>query len=145
MNDSRVGKKGVKLTNENSSIKAPINNAAAFDKAANEIYSKYEEFKQRTWDLGLKFKSFLLDTMLVENKTEISKSLENEIINKLISLSLEINEDDTRPQGEGSSSICMLLMKCMLHQRDIINGLAYKIDKLEKEKNVANKNAEAKE
>jgi hypothetical protein len=130
----RRPKKGVKLNNKNSSIPSPKSNGRAmFESRADEAFSKYEEYKQRTWDLSTKFKSFVGDRVLLENKSVITKGLENEVLDKLVALASEMNANEYQPEGIGSVALNMLLMKCMLLQRDIINTLSYKIEKIEKQ------------
>lgn len=129
-----IGKKGVKLNNKQSSIPQPKpNRSEAFEKEANEVFSKFEEFKRRTWDLSAKFKAFVEDKVLPENKSIITKELEGEVLNNLVSLANQMNADEHQPEGIGGVALSMLLMKCVFIQRDTINTLAYKVDKLEKQ------------
>lgn len=125
-------KKGLKITNENSTVPTPkTNQSALFEEKAKEVYSKYEEYKHRTWELSTKFKSMIEDRVLPENKSIISKDIENETLNKLITLASEMNEDDNQAEGIGSTALSMLVMKMLLIQRDTINRLMFKIEKLE--------------
>lgn len=126
--------RGVKLNNKNSSIPPPVTNqAAAFSEKATMVFNKFEEFKKRTWELSSKFKAFVEDKILPENKSSITKDLEMEVLNNLVSLANEMNADEHQPEGIGGVALCMLLMKCILIQRDTVNLLYYKIDKLEKQ------------
>lgn len=128
-----IRKKGLKIDNQNSSVPPPKpNTAAIFDEKAKEVYQKYEEYKQRTWDLSIKFKSMIEDKMLTDNRSVLSRGIESETLNKLVALASEMNEDDNQPEGIGSTALAMLLMKMMLIQRDTINSLLFKVDKLEK-------------
>lgn len=125
--------KGLKINNNNSSVAAvKANNAIALDDMAKEIKDKHDSYKQRTWDLTTKFKALVDDRFLPENKSPLTKDLEKEVMDGLILLSSEMNADDTQPEGLGSSAINFMLMKMILLQRDKINILEYKLEKLYK-------------
>lgn len=126
-------KTGLKIDNTASSVPRPkVPDAQVFDAKATAAFEKIQGYKQRMWDLSAKFKSFVEDKILPVNKTSISKDLENEVLQQLIVAASEMNEDETQPESLGATALCMLLMKMTLLQRDIINDLAYKVDKLEK-------------
>lgn len=105
---------------------------ANFENQADAKYSKIEDYKKEIWDLSIKYKSFVESKILPGNRGPIAVNLEKEVLDKLVQLALDMNEDDTQQQGVGSTAICMLLMKCMLLQRDTINTLMFKTDQLEK-------------
>lgn len=130
--DPKRPKKGIKLDNSKSSIQPKPNQAAIFDEKAKEAFSKYEDYKQRTWDLSTKFKAMIEDKILPENKSILSKDIEAEVINKLVALASDMNEDENQPESIGSTALSMLLMKMLLVQRDTINSILFKFDKLEK-------------
>ncbi len=123
---------GVKHSNATSEVNQKVVATQAFEAGANAQFSKIEEYKQRAWDLSVKYKSFVENKVLADNKGVISSNLEKEVIEKLIQLASEMNEDPTQDQAVGSTAICMILLKCMLVQRDIINELSFKMEKLEK-------------
>lgn len=126
-------KKGLKINNENSSVPAPKpDNKVVFNEQAQKAATKYEEYKQRTWELSTRFKSMVEDRVLSDNKSPLSKGIESETLNKLVALACEMNEDDNQPEGIGSTALSFLMMKMLLVQRDTINGLLFKIDRLEK-------------
>jgi len=128
-----IKKKSLKINNDNSSVPVPKPNPAViFEEQANKAHSKYEDYKQRTWELTTKFKSMVDDKILPDNKSVLSKGIEAETLTKLVALASEMNEDDSQPEGIGSTALAFLLMKMALLQRDTINLLHYKIDKLEK-------------
>ncbi len=127
-----VRKIGVKRTNEVGADATKADIKAAFEKKADDAFSKIEEYKQQMWDLSLKYKSFVESKVLAENKGPIVANLEAEVLNKLTELASHMNEDETQPQAIGSTALCMLLMKCMLLQRDAINALSYKLDRMQK-------------
>jgi hypothetical protein len=126
-------KTGLKINNSTSSVPQPPRQSQAdFDSKANQTFNKLEDIKKRGWDLASKFRDQVLDKTLNVNKGPIVKNLEDEVVDQLFHLASEMNEDDNFIDGEGSNTICSLLMRCMLKQRDVINELAYKIDRLEK-------------
>lgn len=127
--------KGLKINNAGSSIKTPeqINHSEAFKQAANEAAKRLEGFKNRSFELGLKFKNLLESNVLPENKTTILKDLEGEVLSQLSQLANEINNDEAQPEGTGSVALCQLMMKMMLIQRDNINSLKFQVEELKKE------------
>ena len=126
---------GLKIDNSNSSIEPPKNSSKEiFDQKATEAFKRIETYKSRFWELSGQFKNMILDKVLPENKTSISKDIENEVLNKLVQIASEMNADATQPEGFGSITLNMLLMKMMLIQRDSINTLLFKVSKLESEK-----------
>lgn len=127
-------RKGLKINNQASLIQPKIDTTAEFNAKANEAFSKYEEYKQRTLDLSTKFKAMMEDKVLFENKSILSKDMEKEIIEKLVQLSSDMNADENQPEGIGSVALSVLLMKMMLLQRDTINQLAFKLEKAIKPK-----------
>jgi hypothetical protein len=132
-NNKRRGS-GLKINNDHSNIQVPnTTNEAAFDAKASAAKNKMEEHKQTVWELSGKFKAMIEDHTLPENKTIISKDLEKEVLDKLIEIATIINADQVYPDGWGSSALEMLLMKMILLQRDTLNSMAFKIDKLEKQ------------
>lgn len=126
---------GLKITNQNSSIPEPPKQSPkeAFDEKATVAAKRMNDYKTRTWELSGQFKQLVQDRTLQENKSPISKDIETELLNKLVVLALEIDADESQPEGFGSTALCMLLMKMLLLQRDMLNTLAYAIDKLEKQ------------
>lgn len=125
---------GLKINNNKSSIEAPSTEIADnFKQKAAETFNKIESYKQRMWELSGRFKSILEDKTLPENKTILSKNLDKEILEKLITLASEMNTDQTQPEGFGSATIEMLLMKMLLLQNDKINTLSYQLSQLEKQ------------
>lgn len=128
-----VRKIGLKKTNV---VQPNVNNAEiknAFDQQADAQYSKIESYKQQIWDLSIKYKGFVESKVLPENRGPIVSNLEKEVLDHLVQLASEMNEDETQQQSVGSTALCMLLMKCMLLQRDIINSLNFKVEQLHRQ------------
>lgn len=130
-----VRKIGVKkaLQSSNQPSKSEIRNN--FEKKADTEFEKVEDYKQQMWELAVQFRSFIENKTLPENKGPIASNLEKEILDKLVQLATDMNEDELQPQGIGSTSLCMLLMRCMLKQRDTINQLSYELSKLDRKVN----------
>jgi|ERR1019366_2748170 hypothetical protein len=125
--------KGLKINNNASSIPIPkASNAAAFEEKAKESFESQEAYKNRMQELVPRFRSMIEDKILPQNKSLISKDLEQEVLNKLITVASEMNEDEAQPEAIGAVSLSMLLMKMLLLQRDIINNLSFKVERLEK-------------
>jgi hypothetical protein len=130
-------RKGLKINNQASSVPQPKpNTSAAFNEQAEKVFNKIEEYKQRSFELGSKFKAIIEDTKLVVNKTQINKDIELEILQKLIALANDLNSDENQPEGAGGTALAMLIMKMMLTQRDHMNEISFKIEKIEKALNV---------
>lgn len=136
-NNSSPRRRGLKINNEASTLPPPkVNPTSAFNEKADQAFNRDQEYKAKAAELGTKYRSFLEDKILPENKTLINKDIEQETVNKLILLANEMNNDEIQPEGIGGVVLSILLMKMLLVQRDTINSLAYKIDKLEKSMNV---------
>src|SRR5258708_1626043 len=132
-NPGPIKGKGLKITNEGSSVPAPKpDSSAEFDKQAKQEAASYEDYKKRTWELSTRLKGMVEDKTLPENKSPLTRDLEIETLNRLVVLASEMNEDSTQPEGIGSTALSFLLIKMLLVQRDIINNLSFKVDKLEK-------------
>lgn len=134
--DVKAPKRQIGLKTQNSvdsmSSTSDISRKEKFDKQADVVYAKEGEYKQRMWDNSIKFKEFVESKILSANRGPIALNLEKEVLDNLIRLALEMDDDENQPQGIGSVSMCMLLMKSVLIQRDIINELSYKMDQLDK-------------
>jgi hypothetical protein len=130
-------RKGLKVNNESSSIPQPKPNmTATFNEQAEKVFNKIEEYKQRSFELGSKYKAIIEDKRLPVNKTQINKDIEIETLNKLAVLASEINIDENQPEGAGGVALAMLIMKMLLIQRDNINEIGFKLERIEKALNV---------
>lgn len=123
---------GLKKTNSSMERKNTAEIRENFEKQADGKFSQIEDYKSKMWDLSIKYKSFIENKTLPENKGPIASNLEKEVLGKLVELAIIMNEDEMQEQGMGSTALCMLLMKSMLIQRDTINILSSKIEQLEK-------------
>ena len=134
MNDNRKRRGGgLKVDNTNSSVASPPpSTQAAFEARAEKAMEKMDEFKIRTLELATKYKALFDSKVLAPNKTSIIKDAEREVITNLIKLALEMEADDLQPIGQGSTSLCSLVMNIMLLMRDRMNELEFRIERLEK-------------
>lgn len=128
-NDQPKPKVGLKIKQNSQQNKT--SQKYNFDDLAEKVHSKDELYKKNFFEYSTQFKSLVKDSILEENKTELSKNLEKDIVNKLIKLASEMNADENQPEGIGSIAIITLLLKISLLQRDVINDLKYKIHNLE--------------
>jgi hypothetical protein len=130
--EQRAPKVSLKIK-KNEPAKSKPNNVN-FDELATKVHSKDEEYKKKFFEYSTMFKKIVGDSILEENKTELSKSVEKDIVNKLINLASEMNSDENQPEGIGSIALITLMLKICLSQRDSINELKYKIYLLENSK-----------
>lgn len=128
-----IKKKSLKFDNQNSTVPVPkLSQAAIFEEQAKKAYSTSEEFKQRSLDLTSKFKLMIEDKILPDLKSPLTKGIESETMSKLLAFAIDLNEDVNEREGMGSSVLAFLALKMLLVQRDTINILQYKVDKLER-------------
>jgi hypothetical protein len=129
----KKSKRGLKIDNTNSTVPKPDPNPVeTFKKSADAAFTRHNDYRQRIEDLSIKFKKIVLDKTLVENKTLLVKDMETSVLKELVQLASDMIEDQNCLLPHGTTALPMLLMKMMLYQRDIINQLAFKIDRLEK-------------
>ncbi len=84
-------------------------------------------------ELSRTYMGFIKNKIVKENKSPIEEDLEKETVQKLIQISMQLNNDDTQPEGIGSLGLINLLFRSVLAQRDIINNLEYKYVQLERQ------------
>lgn len=132
-----AGRKGLKITNEASAIQPKVDETKAFEQQATKAFSRDQDYKQRMNDLAVKFKTIVEDRTLGENKTLLVKEVENEILQKLVQLASEMNADEAQDEGLGNTALSMLLMKMLLLQRERINALDFRLEKLNRVKSDA--------
>ncbi len=106
--------------------------AEEFSKKVDKIQDASNSYKIRGMELSSEFLRVLNDKTLKQNKSIFAKDLEKEVINKLLQLSIEINNDASEQEGMGSLAVITLLLKVVLLQRDKINELDYTVSDLNK-------------
>jgi hypothetical protein len=79
-------------------------------------------------ELGVKFKNFINDKTLKQNKSQAKINEEKLVIKELSDIAVLLNSDQNQPEGIGSVGISVLLMQLILLQRDKINELEHIIE-----------------
>lgn len=105
----------------------------AFQKAAELKFEDEQELKSHIFKLSNQFMSFIKDKTLLENKSPIQTDLEADIPRQIVELGLKLDNDETKAEGIGSAGSIMLILRCLLTQRNNINELGFKVENLEKE------------
>ena len=104
---------------------------AQFNQQVDEIQEHQNEVVKDVAKLSKQYTYFIKDTKLSETKGPIQLELEASIPKELADLILLLNNDESQPEGIGSVGGILLLLKCNLIQRDIINELRYRVHTLE--------------
>lgn len=105
---------------------------AVFNEKIEDHQARAKFYFEKISELTTQINSFVKDTTLKSNKGPIQIEMEQQIIKDMVSLSQQINQDQTQEEGLGSAGVNLLLLKIVLFQRDKINELDYKISKLDK-------------
>jgi hypothetical protein len=129
--------KGLKLSNKNSRFSKSENASKApsqqeFERDVQELKARTLEIRNKVESLTNKYKEILKDRVLPANKSAIQKDLELSLVKELVQLGLQLDNDDSQPEGIGSIGLCNLLLLINLHQRDAINQLGYELSKIRK-------------
>lgn len=118
--------KSIKISNNKSRFAQQRDRKAKFDEYAKEVHNRREGYQYEAIKLGQEFNKFFKDKTLPENKGPLEKSFELEIINKLISYAIAVNNDEAEPQdGMGSVAIITLLINVVLRLKDQQNHYEY--------------------
>jgi len=107
---------------------------AQFDQSVDDYQKNQAALVKKASELSSQFMSYIKDQRLnlPENKGPVLIEMEKQICKELTDLSLELNQDQSQPEGIGSAGMILLLLKTVLVQRDFINELRYDISKLKK-------------
>lgn len=104
----------------------------AFSKKVEEVHKKMNDYKSRAADLAVSYKKILFDKTLLQNKNVFMEDSEKEVLSKMVTLAIEINNDEDEQEGMGTLGWIALLLKYMLHHRDRLNSLEYALIQLQK-------------
>lgn len=104
----------------------------SFEKKIEEINKKNNDYKSRAAELALSYKKLILDKTLIQNKNVFLEEVEKETLSKMVSLAVEINNDEDEQEGMGTLGWVTLLLKYFLHHRDRLNTLEYQLLSLQK-------------
>jgi len=124
---------GLKIQNKQPPLPTPSEQQENLHRSAQQVVNDDLALVQQTQLLVNKFLKTLNEKMLSVNKSPIAKSVEKTNVMELVNLALSINQDENKPEGYGSIALCNLLLKSMLNQRDRINELEFKLEKVSKE------------
>lgn len=108
----------------------PKRTKADFDQEVSQHQKGELEIRNKAAEVSMKFKSLLKDKTVPENRSPLKKDLEEQIIKQLCDVGLKLNGDQNQPEGVGSIGLLNLMMHTILIQRDEINQLSYKVNKL---------------
>lgn len=129
-----VNNKSVKISNDKSRFAQKTNRKALFEQQAKDTHEKREGYQYEAIKLGQEFNSFFNNKTLLKNKGPLEKSFEREIISKLITYAIKVNNDDSEPNdGMGSVALITLLINTILTLKDQLNSVEYNNHLLEKE------------
>lgn len=103
------------------------------DSKVKKIGDQQNSYKKRAAEYALSYKKILEDKTLPRNKNVFSQDLEKELLSNMISLAIEINNDENEYEGMGSLGWITILFKNALYFRDRCNELEYKVSMLEKD------------
>ncbi len=103
-----------------------------FNKRVEQIHQKTNDYKSRASELALNYKKLIFDKTLPQNKNIFLEDLEKDTLSKMISLAVEINNDENEQEGMGTLSWITLLLKYFLYHRDRINSLEHSVSILQK-------------
>lgn len=126
---------GLKLNSSKSLFNKETVKKEDFEKQADEAFEKVQDRKQQAVELVQQFWGFIKDQTLDPVKGPMKKSLEKEIVSKLLNFASDMNNDPTEPESSGSVAIITLLLKTVLYLRDCNNDISYRLSVLEKKMN----------
>ena len=124
--------KTVKLDRSKSRFAQQTEKKQSFQQIAQEISDKGQSYLNEAFELGQEYKTILIDKTLSINKKFTHKNRENEVISKLMDFARKLNNDRNQPEGDGSVTLIVLLLKNLLFFRDKYNDIEYKYSMLEK-------------
>lgn len=117
---------GLKIDNSKSRF-APKEPDVDVEAAARAIGRKIDNKKEMAYKLGLKFMNMLKDRTVTQNKNQITKSMEKEVVSNLMQFAVDTNNDENELEGMGSIALSTLLFKSVLYVRDVLNEADYKM------------------
>ena len=128
-----VPDKSVRLNSKTNFYTKQAEQREKFEDNADAFMALKRERNKQALEFANQFMSLVKDRTLAENRTMMAQNIENEVSQNFLQLGLDINDDVSERNGVGSVMVCNLLFKIVLHQRDSINEMDYRIAKLEKQ------------
>lgn len=130
--EQKPHKSAIKLDSSKSQFAQENSKKEDFEQRADQAMEISNDRKQRAVDLVKQFWNSAKDTTLESEKGPIQKSMEREIVGKLLSFASEMNNDPNESEGSGSVAVITLLLKIVLHLRDKNNDLMFTVHQLDK-------------
>lgn len=103
-----------------------------FRQQVHEGQERSSSYKIRAAKLVQDFSKIMTDKTLPDNKSIFAKEVERELLGQMMQLAIEINNDSIEQEGMGSLSWIVVLFNTCLAQRDRLNFLEFKLDKMER-------------
>lgn len=100
------------------------------DKSGGDIEQKYARAKQELDQAFKDFHSILKDKVLEQNKSVAKKNTEKDVVDKLYKAAVNVENLNS---GEGVMSLCIIVIRELLKDRDRTNELEYQICSLRKD------------
>lgn len=119
MNDRGRNRAGSHTIPPPPAPKEPVKSAASTE---TDKLQKLEESRKQLFELVSKFRGFLSDTTLSENKTTTIKELESQVALNTTKVAWDLNFQNL---DEGTMTITSLLLHSLLLTRDEINKLKF--------------------
>lgn len=127
------GPRAVKLDGNRSRFAKQVKTKQNFEKIADAAFDKMQDRQQKALEMGAQFINLMKDKTLVQNKTPTDLSIEKEILSKLITFNIEVNNDEMEAEGMGSTVLLQLLFSSSINLRNKCNQLEYRLEQLEKQ------------
>jgi len=133
----------IKLDNNKSRFAnkgpSPSQNKARLDEQIKTYQENEKDIAARISTASREYLKATKDLTLPQNKSELAKQNEKDVIRELIDIASILNSDQSQPEAIGATGLINLLLKINLDQRDYINELRYKIFLLEKTNSIVDK------
>lgn len=128
-----LSKSGLKLSNQKSMFAKKVKKPSqqAFEAGLKQSLDRNKDYKERAAELAIAFRKMLDDKTVPQNKNIYSTEIERETLGKMAQLGIDMNLDDQEEEGMGSVGLITLLFRCLLIQRDKINGLDYAVNQMQ--------------
>jgi hypothetical protein len=103
-----------------------------FEQKVQQVQEQKSGMQAKAQDLAIQFNRAMQDKTLPQNKNPFQKEIEFDILRGMVKFAQDANADPNAPEGEGSLSWIIILLKNAFAQRDKINSLEYSLSQLEK-------------
>jgi len=100
------------------------------DKSGGDIEQKYARAKLELEQAFKEFDGILKDKVLEQNKSIAKKNIEKDVVDKLYKSAVNLENLNS---GEGVMSLCIIVIRELLRDRDRTNGLEFQICSLKRD------------